>query len=105
MRRINTLNPSLSGGEVVAQVIASHSTHIPSVHSMTLRVCPSVPNPSVGNTLFAPIEANKLIPTASPKSGPPTPGRVDSGGGNLSPLFTEQVQMGYRMTSVRTRRF
>ena len=35
MYRLNTMNPALSGDELFAQVIASHSQHLPSVQAMT----------------------------------------------------------------------
>ena len=35
MRRVNTTQPSLPGDELFAQVIGSHSNHLPSVQAMT----------------------------------------------------------------------
>ena len=45
MHRINTVQGTLTGDEIIAHVIASHSTHLPSAQTVTF----SIPNPSVRN--------------------------------------------------------
>ena len=89
MYRLNTMNPSLSGDELFAQVIASHSQHLPSVQAMTYVF---TPNPSVRSTFPTPTDGNKVnmtIPTASPKTGFPTPGRLGSGNCYNPTVITE----------------
>ena len=60
MHRINRMNPASSDDEVIAQVMSSHSTHLPSVQAVT-KVSLLARRLGTQNTLT---DANKIAPTA-----------------------------------------
>ena len=103
-QRVRSIRPTLSGGELVAQLISSHCSHLPCVQAAALRV-----TIAGENARFKLTDANKITPTANllysplairsfaiPKSGSPSTGR--SQWGIASPFLSEPMQVMPELT-------